>query len=290
MNAIEPRAEPLSGVSSHRVVPNKDLLWRRSRNQTTKVEYTLQECWTQPVLSVSHKAGKSRRECDYVMNDDTLTALQPVVEALGKTFGPSCEVVLHDLSNPESSVVCISNGHVTRRKVGSPATDVALRMLKNPPPGDALVNYETRTEDGRVLKSTTVLLRNRKGRVIGCLCVNIDLSKFLSIKTLLDEFCEVSGSDNNCEEKSSEEFAQTLNDVLIAIVRKAAGMLGVNPAAMSREQRIEFIKLVDEAGLFQIRGGVEFVAEQMGISRFTVYNYLKEARYKGTARRAPVKS
>ena len=40
----------------------------------------------------------------------------PMVDALGETFGKHCEVVLHDLSTPETSIIAIANGHVTGRQ------------------------------------------------------------------------------------------------------------------------------------------------------------------------------
>ena len=43
----------------------------------------------------------------------------PVAELLAATFGPDCEVVLHDLAAPERSVVYVANPSVTGRKIGA---------------------------------------------------------------------------------------------------------------------------------------------------------------------------
>lgn len=45
-----------------------------------------------------------------------LRAFFPVVDCLADLFGPDCEVVLHDVSRPEDSIIKIRNGHVTGRK------------------------------------------------------------------------------------------------------------------------------------------------------------------------------
>jgi predicted transcriptional regulator YheO len=39
-------------------------------------------------------------------------------DALGQTFGKNCEIVVHDFSSPESSIIAITNGSLTGRKVG----------------------------------------------------------------------------------------------------------------------------------------------------------------------------
>ncbi len=51
-----------------------------------------------------------------------------VVERIAHSFDRNCEVVHHDLRHPERSIVAISNGHVTKRKVGGPIIGVHFRL------------------------------------------------------------------------------------------------------------------------------------------------------------------
>ncbi len=50
--------------------------------------------------------------------------------------------------------------------------------------------------------------------------------------------------------------------------------LGGSLSELSREDKQRAVKLLDERGAFQLRRSVEQVAEALGVSRFTVYNYL----------------
>ena len=50
--------------------------------------------------------------------------------------------------------------------------------------------------------------------------------------------------------------------------------LGASLAALSREDKQRAVRLLDERGAFQLRRSVELVADALGVSRFTVYNYL----------------
>ena len=52
-----------------------------------------------------------------------INALRQVVPILGAMAGPHLEVVLHDVTRPEGSVVGIANGHITGRVVGSSVLD-----------------------------------------------------------------------------------------------------------------------------------------------------------------------
>jgi hypothetical protein len=50
--------------------------------------------------------------------------------------------------------------------------------------------------------------------------------------------------------------------------------LGGELKDLSREDKQRAIRLLDDRGAFQLRKAVEDVADLMGVSRFTVYNYL----------------
>ena len=62
-----------------------------------------------------------------------------------------------------------------------------------------------------------------------------------------------------------------------ALARLVAGVereLGAAIGDLSREQKQRAVALLHERGAFTLRKSVEDVAEALGVSRFTVYNYL----------------
>jgi hypothetical protein len=50
--------------------------------------------------------------------------------------------------------------------------------------------------------------------------------------------------------------------------------LGASFAEMSREHKQLAVRMLDDRGAFALRRSVERVADAMGVSRFTIYNYL----------------
>jgi len=65
--------------------------------------------------------------------------------------------------------------------------------------------------------------------------------------------------------------ASTLEDLIAAAERS----IGVPVANMSRADKQEVVAFLNERGVFMIRKAVEDVAERLGVTRFTVYNYLE---------------
>ncbi|HET6950327.1 MAG TPA: helix-turn-helix domain-containing protein [Acidimicrobiales bacterium] len=63
-------------------------------------------------------------------------------------------------------------------------------------------------------------------------------------------------------------------DRMIAAVE---AQLGAPLADLSREDKQRAVRMLEERGAFQLRKSVEEVADALGVSRFTVYNYLNAA-------------
>ena len=59
-----------------------------------------------------------------------LEPYKALVPFLAELLGESCEILLHDISQPKHSVIAIANGFHTGRKVGSPFTDLAIKIME----------------------------------------------------------------------------------------------------------------------------------------------------------------
>jgi predicted transcriptional regulator YheO len=198
----------------------------------------------------------------------------PMVEALGETFGKHCEVVLHDLSTPEKSIIAIANGHVTGRQLGGPITDLGLRLFKekmNNPNDNALVGYRTRTKDGRDLKSTTMFIRNPKGRVVGCLCINIDMSAYLSLGNVIDDFFRT-GSDmtSDGENDSPEKFEPSVDSLISQLLTQSIKKVNKPAAYMSKEEKLQIVRDLKEKGFFLIKGAGKRLCKELNVSLPTI--------------------
>ncbi|MCP2179132.1 helix-turn-helix domain-containing protein [Prauserella alba] len=67
--------------------------------------------------------------------------------------------------------------------------------------------------------------------------------------------------------------------VLDGIVRRVEAELGTRLSELDRSGKQRAVRLLDERGAFQLRRSVAAVAEQLGVTRFTVYNYLNRDRH-----------
>ncbi|MBA2951171.1 helix-turn-helix domain-containing protein [Streptomyces sp. PSKA54] len=66
------------------------------------------------------------------------------------------------------------------------------------------------------------------------------------------------------------QLADSLDHILAALERKHGKPL----AELDRKEKQQVVKGLEARGAFSVRHGVETVASALGVSRFTVYNYI----------------
>lgn len=193
---------------------------------------------------------------------------QQLAQVIVQTFGDICEVVTHDFTHLDHSVVNIA-GDVTNRKVGDGPTDLLLQAVRTGRTEQDLYGYPGYTLDGKTLRSSSAFLRDLDGTVFGAFCVNVDVSHLAQVEAWLGQLLH-----NTAGAEVSETFTRDLSESLEIMIAEAALEIGLPITHMNRAQKIELVQMLAERGAFRIKKAVTLVAEKLGVSRFTVYNYL----------------
>lgn len=201
-----------------------------------------------------------------------IDALVPVADAIHATIGAYSEVVIHDITRPDQSIVYIA-GNVTNRQIGAPLTDLVLENVrKHGNECEDVLNYGTTTRDGKTLRSSTTFIRDDDGQVIGCLCINIDITPMLSWRYFLEKSLAV--ETGSIRETFSSDVSEALNGIIKGILET----YHVPVASLPREEKLVIITQLDDKGVFLVKGAIDQVAYALGVSRYSIYNYLEEVR------------
>jgi predicted transcriptional regulator YheO len=215
-----------------------------------------------------------------------INALRPVVPMLASMAGPHLEVVLHDVSKPENSVIAIANGHISGRSVGSsvlegPQNDkgfaAATRLKSSDGAVHSLVeDYVTVTADGRELRSASAIFRDASGEPFATLCLNADLSGFQAVHGWLAQMLKPMVAPAQALPATPPAEPQ-MDTLMQEIISEAVGP-GGSAESMNREDKIQAVGAMQRRGLFIVKGGVERAAAALRVSRFTIYNYMEQLR------------
>ena len=191
-------------------------------------------------------------------------------------FGPNCEVVIHDLrgTDTEHSIIAIENGHVTGRSIGDGPSHIVLESLREDPSMiEDRISYLTKTPDGKVLKSTTLYIRDDDGKAVGLIGINFDISMMLAVDDSIRAFTgrEQSGAE-------PEAISRNVADLLDELLEHSVRIVGKPTAMMTKEDKIRAIRFLDNSGAFLITRSGPKVCQYFGISTYTLYSYLDEIR------------
>lgn len=168
----------------------------------------------------------------------------PLAKSTAKMFGPNCEVVIHDLTNPQASVMFTVNNHVTGREIGQSFDHLVKTVLQSE---DYLAGYTFKTEDNRTIRSSTSLIRDSKKKVVGAFCINFDVEALNQMQQFMDTFLSTKVEVQENETTSNDDFdnVEGIVDQLIQQIIQNS----VHPV-MKRHEKIELIRFMDEKGIF----------------------------------------
>ena len=201
-----------------------------------------------------------------------LNELKRVAKGIAATFGSNCEVVIHDVSGKgsDNTIVAIENGHVTGRKVGDGASQVVLDQIANleSQPEDHLC-YLMRTPGGKILKSSTMYIRNSRGAVTAIFAINYDVTNLILMHQEIGEMTMPRDTAHTEPEKIIN-----VNDVLEELITQSIRLVGKPVALMSKDDKIKAIRFLNDAGAFLVTKSGDKVAKYFGISKYTLYSYI----------------
>ena len=213
-------------------------------------------------------------------DDLTLESLVMIAHGIARQFGNDCEVCIHDLqaNDLEHTICYIINGHVSGRKIGDGASKIVLETLEALKKGDNVsdhLGYRTHTSDGRILKSSTIFLKDESGKYRFILGINHDMTDFINAQSALSNIVE------NIEAAGEDIYAQiplSVNDLLDNLIEQSVKLVGKTPALMTKDEKVKAIKFLQDAGAFLITRSGDKISQFFGISKFTLYSYIDQAK------------
>ncbi|WP_246079408.1 helix-turn-helix transcriptional regulator [Paenibacillus piri] len=200
--------------------------------------------------------------------------MNALIEGIAAQFGDKCEVVLHDLTeNYDSTIIAIKNNHITGRRIGDCGSNLGLEVLRGTVKDGDRYNYITQTKDGKVLRSSSIYIKNSKGETIGAICINLDISDFIMAENTIKSI-----TMRNTTDQIDEVFVKDVNELLDFLLQECQNEIGKPVTHMSKDEKIKALEYLDKKGAFLIKKAGDKVCKYFDISKFTLYNYLEDIR------------
>jgi len=196
-----------------------------------------------------------------------LKAIEPACAAIAALLHPHAEVVVHELAT--DTIVAIWNPF-SGRAVGDPSLmqELPAHWSEQPMQGP----YPKIEVDGRPVSAVSAVVPDAGGVPRGLLCVNLDRTPFEDAARLLG------GLFAPTTAQPPELFERDWRDQIAAGVAGYCAELALPRERLTRAQRLELMRRLEQAGLFATRNAADHTATALGVSRATVYSMLKEIR------------
>lgn len=229
----------------------------------------------------------TERTDEITYEQEMLQMLAGAVRVIGSVVPGNTEIVLHDLRNPEFSIAEIANSNVTGRKKGDSVL-AGLRKDKafitaleeSHERVTFLTDYETFSRDGTPLRSSTAIYRGHDARPFAALCINVDNNGIDKALTLLQMLSGIKLQQPAPlpEARSDEPPRDSIEDLMKEIISNATVLPPGSRRADAKKVKLMAVQQMQERGIFLMKGGVEKAAEALGVTRYTIYNYLDELK------------
>lgn len=201
-----------------------------------------------------------------------LSTLEQLIEPLAALIPGECEVVLHDLSRLPNSIVGVA-GDLTGRSVGGAATDLLLRAEASGNYATSL-GYSGRSAEGNELRSSTMIFRDSHGSPVAAVCINNDTAAWEIVLDLAQSMMPWTKPGMALEE--SEELLGDVDDVANHVLASAIKSIGIPVDLMQKRHKVAVVRALKEGGFFLLKESAETAAAALGVTRFSIYNYLNE--------------
>ena len=204
-----------------------------------------------------------------------IESYKSVIDGLAEYLGQNYEIVLHSLVDLENSVIYIKNGFHTGRKIGAPITNMALEMLSkidNESTND--ITYFTKNKNGEPVKSSTIAIRGENNRIIGLMCINFFLnSSFLDV--ISDFYNADSGVNRKKHEFMYESFSDDPTQLIISAIKDSIDEVDLKQEISTTQRNKAIISLLFKKNIFKLKNSVVIVAQELKVSKNTVYMHLR---------------
>ena len=177
---------------------------------------------------------------------DSFDFARRLVKALAIQFGSTCEVVLHDLTGDDldHTIIAIENGHISGRSIGDGPSKIALEAIHDAEETHSdKLSYLTKTRDGKIGEHA-----------------------LHSYNTSLQST------------KEPEPISTNVADLLDSLIDQSIRMVGKPAALMDKAEKVRAIRFLNDSGAFLITKSGPKVCQIFGISKYTLYSYLDEAK------------
>lgn len=197
-----------------------------------------------------------------------LDFLKRVADGIAMMFGNNCEVVIRDIEDHEATILYNTSKQLSERDEFTTFGKSEMDKLYK---GIDIINNKGITENNHFIKCSTFHAKGNGYHF--ALGIHYDYTNMLMVHSVVSDLIHV-GNDYEATVEKDEHLERQLDEFFA----NAVEFIGKPIAFMRKKERVEMVRYLHEKGAFSIHKSIPIIADKMNISRYTIYNYLREIK------------
>lgn len=214
-----------------------------------------------------------------------------LIDFIGQVLGQDYELALFDLKTEGYPLIMVAGGLNSGRPLGTPLSAPGLAILERYQSGshEPLLHSRGVTRDGRPLRSSVLIMTDEDEEPEGLLSVHFDDLRYRGLIDDVLHLCHPARYWENTEEiqlpggttAPQTEDVHDLSGCETSAAEAAQHLLDelhTTGEALTTEERLYIISVLDARGYFRLKGAVREVTGVLHCSQASVYRYLAQLR------------
>lgn len=205
-----------------------------------------------------------------------LTYFESLVRFMAEMHGPDCEIILYNVETRK--VHCVEHPFDEEMKPGSEMRSLEKSFLerKDYEREDYIVNYRALSRTKEKLKSATLFLKNQAGELLAILTINQKVERLIELRNIIDTM--ISGARPPKQELPSKNFYESFDisvpEIVTKTIHEEVSALRVEPTRLDAKEKMQLVHVLDDKGIFLVKGAVAELASILGTTETTIYRYI----------------
>ena len=199
------------------------------------------------------------------------------LQFLGEFLGDDTEIVV---SNAETMKISfIQNAFDTSKKVGSSLPEIEKHIIDKKlfKEKEYIINFRSFSLNKERLRSASYFVKNHSGKLTNIITINYKVDKLIEFRHTLNQLINGIDDQNNEENQFQESLDHSFIDLMEETIQNTISQFEVPPERLSSSEKMKLVQLLDQKGVFLLKGSVSKLAETLYTSETSIYRYIKDA-------------
>ncbi|HLQ83093.1 MAG TPA: helix-turn-helix domain-containing protein [Pseudogracilibacillus sp.] len=194
---------------------------------------------------------------------------------LGDVLGDDAEIIVSNVEKMEIAFIYNSSDY---KQIGDGLPEIEKNIIERKlfEEKDFIINYRAFSSSKEKLRSSSYFVKKHSGELTNIITINYKVDKLIEFRHTLNQLINGTSNENREEEQFQESFNHSFADLMEETIQSTISQFGVSPERLSHTEKLELVQLLDQKGVFLLKGSIPELAKILCTSETSIYRYIND--------------